>query len=77
MHCGPEGYLVGNQFRSADLAAAALLFCMVLPKQYPFPYPASLRRWLLQWKDHPGSAWVREISRKHRGQAYAIEDRNG
>ncbi len=81
MHCGPEGYLVGKQFSIADLAAATLLFCLVLPEQYPVafpsPYPASLERWLLQWKDHPGSAWVREIYRKHRGHACAIEDRNG
>ncbi len=81
MRCGPEGYLVGKQFSIADLAAATLLFCLVLPEQYPVafprPYPASLENWLLQWQDHPGSAWVREIYRRHRGQSYAVEDRNG
>lgn len=79
--CGPEGYLVGDQFSVADLAAATLLFCLVLPKQYPvafpLPYPASLQRWLLQWQDHPATAWVREIYHKHRGQSCAVEDRNG
>lgn len=81
MQCTPEGYLVGDQFSIADLAAATLLFCLVLPEQYPLafpqPYPASLKNWLAQWQNYPGTAWVREIYRKHRGENCAVEDRNG
>ena len=80
-HCGPEGYLVGNQFSIADIAAATLLFCVVLPEQYPVvfprPLPNRIQDWLQQWQDHPGAAWVREIYRRHRGKSCVVEDRNG
>ena len=79
--CGPEGYLVGDQFSIADIAAATLLFCVVLPEEYPVaftrPLPRRIQDWLQHWQEHPGAAWVREIYRKHRGQSCAVEDRNG
>jgi glutathione S-transferase len=70
-HAGPSGYLVGNRFTIADLAAAALLSPAVLPDEFPYlpprPYGAALTSWLARWADHPGAAWVREMYRRHRG----------
>jgi glutathione S-transferase len=75
-----SGYLVGDRFTVADLTAAALLSPTAMPPQfsYPVPEPRSdgLRRWLSRWSDHPGTAWVSEIYRKHRGASAAV-DREG
>lgn len=70
---GPSGYLVGDRFTIADLAAAALLSPGVLPAEFPYlppePRGARLTSWLGRWTDHPGAAWVREIYRRHRGSS--------
>lgn len=68
---GPEGYLVGSAFSLADLTAAALLMPAVNPPGSPArppPTPAA-RAWDERWHDHPGSDWVREIYRRHRGES--------
>lgn len=69
---GPDGYLVGNRFTIADLAAAAILSPAVLPDEFPYPpprpHPPTLARWLARWREHPGAAWVREMYRRHRGR---------
>lgn len=78
---GPQGYLVGDRFSVADLAAAVILQPVALPDEYPVsfpqPRPPSLEKWLARWADHPGCEWVREMYRRHRGQSAATEDRNG
>jgi len=67
---GRTGYLVGETFTVADLAAAALLAPAVGPDHpdmsLPEPRPAGLRRWLDRFADHAGAAWVRETYRRHR-----------
>jgi len=69
---GPEGYLAGDRFTVADLAAAALLAPACNPPhpdmEFPQPRPARLDAWLNEWADHPGTAWVRSIYAKHRPQ---------
>jgi len=70
----PSGYLVGDRFSIADLAAAAILSPAVLPPEFPYPcpqpYSPAFVEWLGRWHDHPGTAWVREMYRRERG-AYA------
>jgi glutathione S-transferase len=77
---GPEGYLVGNRFSVADLAAATILQPVALPDEYPVafpqPHPPGLEQWLARWAGHPGTEWVREMYRRHRGHSAATEDRN-
>jgi glutathione S-transferase len=64
------GYLVGDAFTVADLAAAALLAPAVGPDHpemsLPEPRPAALGRWLERFATHPGAEWVRETYRRHR-----------
>lgn len=70
------GYLVGDCFTVADLAAAALLALTVdtghpsmrLPEPWPRPY----LQWLAHWRDHPGAKWVRGIYDRHRGESSAL-----
>lgn len=78
---GPNGYLVGDQFSVADLTAAAILQPVALPEEYPVafpkPRPPGLEQWLTRWADHPGTEWVRDMYRRHRGTSIATEDSNG
>ncbi len=68
---GPDGYLVGNSFTVADLAAAALLALTAsLPgtsMAVPEPRAAVEARWMAHWAGHPGTAWVENMYRRHRG----------
>jgi glutathione S-transferase len=75
------GYLVGDTFTVADLTAAAVLNPVVLAAEYPLdfpePRPPAFAGWLKRWEAHPGSSWVREMYRRHRGRSMATLDRNG
>jgi glutathione S-transferase len=70
------GYLVGNKFSVADLTAAALLSVTVFPPEFPAtpPEPVSpgFGKWLDRWKRHPGTKWVLDMYRKHRGTSAAL-----
>lgn len=72
------GYLVGDTFTAADLTAATCLHCVCAPEDYPARYrePKSARHqaFLDRWADHPGTAWVQEMYRKHRGQSAAVRE---
>lgn len=74
---GPEGYLAGDRFSVADLAAAALLTPAVdFPAGHPYPYPEPIspvvRRWWTEWSAHPGAEWVRRTYASHRGASAAV-----
>lgn len=76
---GADGYLVGDRFSIADLAAAAILSPAVLPPEFPYlppqPYaPLIEQQWLARWRDHPGAAWVRAMYRRHRGRSAAVNE---
>ena len=75
-NAGPEGYLVGSRFSVADLTAAALLMISCYPPelQPPLPEPRSstFESWLAHWTDHPGTAWVREMFKRHRGHSAEV-----
>jgi glutathione S-transferase len=62
-------YLVGERFTVADLAAAALLYPLVLPAEAPqfverMPEPYEAFR--ASVCERPGYRWVQEIFRRHR-----------
>lgn len=67
---GPEGYLIGDHFTVADLAAAALLAPLCSPSHpdmaLPVPRPARIDAMLSEWAEHPGALWVRSVYEKHR-----------
>ena len=69
-HVGPSGYLIGDRFSVADLAAAALLAPGVEishPDMHkPDPKPPAVQEWMARWADHPGAAWVIETYARHR-----------
>ena len=71
-----NGFLVGERFSVADLTAAALLSVACFPAESPvvLPEPRSegARRWLARWSALPGTAWVAETYRRHRGTSSAI-----
>jgi glutathione S-transferase len=70
------GYLVGDRFTVADLAAASLLAPAVemepSPFAYPKPYPAPMHAWWARWREHPGTEWVKTMFARHRGTSKQI-----
>jgi glutathione S-transferase len=71
------GFLVGDRLSIADVTAAALLSVVVFPPESPvlLPEPRSegARAWLGRWATLPGTAWVAETFRRHRGTSSAID----
>ena len=66
-------YLVGESFTVADLTAAALLYPMVWPPEFPYDLPESRPwRFLEPLRDHPALDWIRETWRRHRGSSAAV-----
>ena len=69
------GYLVGDRFSVADLTAASLLSLVLFPPESPvvLPEPRSegARTWLARWATLPGTAWVADTYRRHRGTSSA------
>jgi glutathione S-transferase len=69
------GYLVGDSFTVADLTAAALLYGVARPPQFPYAMvadddlPDRLREFLDSLAQRPGGRWVAEIYRRHRGRS--------
>ncbi|MEK6277368.1 MAG: glutathione S-transferase family protein [Actinomycetota bacterium] len=69
-------YLVGDRFSVADLTAAALLFPLVCPPEFPYEMPAP---WPDEWEEfrrslagRPGYQWAEEMYRRHRGSSAAV-----
>jgi len=66
----PSGYLVGESFSVADLAAAALFTPVLAPPERPYA-PRSLAPSLLEFREElserTGGTWVAEIYARHRG----------
>ena len=67
---GERTYLVGERFTRADLAVAALLSLVALPREHPFPWgevpPSEAREFIESYRDHRVAHWVRRIYREHR-----------
>jgi len=72
----PSGYLVGDHFSVADLTAAALCAPLVIPPEFPYPFPPSPPESATRWREesakHPAFAWTLDIYRRHRGRSAEI-----
>ncbi len=71
-------YLIGDRFSVADLTAAALLFPLVAPPQFPYQLP---QRWPPEWErfrsslsGRPAYRWVQDMYSRHRGRSAAVQD---
>ena len=73
---GDSGYLVGDGFTVADLTAAALLYPIVLPPEFPYPIPAPLPTRAARFRDslrgRRGFEWAAEMYRRHRGTSAEV-----
>jgi glutathione S-transferase len=65
-----DGYLVGEYFSLADLAAASIMTAIVRPPEYPYPLPEPWPPALVALRDsvsdHPAFHWVLSIYSRHR-----------
>ena len=72
----PSGYLVGERFSVADLAAAALLAPVAFPPEFPYPppgpLPAPVARWCEDFAGRRAFRWAAEMYRRHRGTSAEI-----
>jgi glutathione S-transferase len=63
-------YLVGEGFGVADLAAASLLYILVMPLGSPLPpdspIASGFERFRADLSERPGFLWVEEMYRRHR-----------
>jgi glutathione S-transferase len=68
---GPSGYLVGDCFSVADLAAAAVMTAIIRPPEFPYPLPDPWPPELVELRqsvaERPGFRWVLDIYARHRG----------
>jgi glutathione S-transferase len=74
----PSGYLVGDCFTVADLTAAALLWPLVMPKEFPYKLPTKLPAPFAKEREqlagHGAITWAADIYRNHRGRSAAVSD---
>jgi len=72
----PSGYVVGDRFTVADLAAAALLSPLVIPKGFQYPIPDPLPSSVLEIREslssHESWRWVEEMYARHRGGSMEV-----
>ncbi len=70
---GGGEFLVGDTFTVADLTAAALLFPLAWPPEYPYELPEPPpSEFLNSLGDHPAVAWIGETYRRHRGESAEV-----
>jgi glutathione S-transferase len=73
---GPGGYMVGDRFSVADLTAAALFTPVVRPPERPYlprgEFVPSLQRFCDELAQMPGSDWILDMYRRHRGTSAEI-----
>jgi glutathione S-transferase len=69
----PSGYLVSDSLTVADLTAAALLYPVARPPEFPYAMvaeddlPATWREFVDSLAQRPGGQWITEMYRRHRG----------
>jgi glutathione S-transferase len=73
---GPSGYLVGERFTIADLAAAAVMTAIIRPPGFPYPlpepWPAALVDLRASAALRPGFRWVLDMYARHRSPSAEI-----
>lgn len=69
----PSGHFAGGRFTIADLTAAALLYPLVWPPEFPYEVPPPPRLGPLEpLARHPACEWIRETYRRHRAPSAAV-----
>jgi glutathione S-transferase len=72
----PSGYLVGDRFTVADLAAAALLSPLVRPSEFPYKVAVLLPEPLAKIREslsaHPAFRWTLQTYAQHRGESAEV-----
>jgi glutathione S-transferase len=71
----PSGYLVGDRFSVADLAAAALFTPLIAPPYRPYmpaTFPAELQPLREELTARPGGRWIHEMYERHRRVGEAV-----
>ena len=71
----PSGYLVGDAFSVADLTAAALVSPLLMPEEFPYPWPPipePVARWHRSHMGRPAFVWATEMYRRHRGRSAEV-----
>ena len=73
---GPRGYLVGDRFGVADLAACAVMAAVIRPPEFSYPLPQPLPDPLVELQaslaKRRGYQWVLETYAKHRGASAEV-----
>jgi glutathione S-transferase len=73
---GESGYLVGDRFTVADLAAASILGALIRPPQFPYPLPEPWPEALLELRSsmahRAGFRWTLDMYARHRGASCEI-----
>jgi glutathione S-transferase len=71
---GPSGYLVGDRFGVADLAAASVMTAIIRPPEFPYPLPEPWPPELVELRDsvagRTGFRWVLDMYARHRGRSW-------
>jgi glutathione S-transferase len=72
----PSGFLVGDRFSVADLAAAALLSPLITPPEYPYASPGPLPEPAASFRatltNRRAFAWACDMYRRYRGRSAEI-----
>lgn len=71
-----SGYLAGDRFSVADLAAAALFTPLLAPAQRPHAprrFPAPILELHEELEERDGGAWVAEMYARHRGVSAEVQ----
>ncbi len=67
---GPSGYLVGDRFTVADLAAASVMTAIIRPPQFPYPLPEPWPEALVALRasvaSRVGFEWTLDMYGRHR-----------
>jgi glutathione S-transferase len=69
---GGGEFLGGDPFTVADIAAAALLYRLAWPPQYPYELPEPPSEFLDSVLEHPAVGWIGDTYRRHRGRSAAV-----
>jgi glutathione S-transferase len=73
---GPSGYLVGESFGLADLAAAAVMTAIIRPPEFPYRLPEPWPQELVDLREgvsnRSGFRWVLDIYARHRSPSCEI-----
>jgi glutathione S-transferase len=73
---GRHGFLVGERFGIADLAAAAVMTAIIRPPEFPYPLPEPWPQALVELRQsvahRAGFRWVLDVYARHRGASSEI-----